>query len=197
MAHRRLHGTEHQNGGVDEINVGDLSGVLADRQDANKLQGRDVQDVSPSDDDVLTWNNSESRWEPAAPTGGGGTFGSEFQQVESDGESSTSGTSWVEKVSLTTGSVPAGTYRIGWSFEMRTDSSSMTGYARIQVDDTDTVGDMAVRIAPTTGWAMLSGFKYITLSASSHDIDLDYTSSPNGNKTSYIRRARLELWRVS
>ncbi len=36
------------------------------------LQGRAVQNVGPADGDVLTWNNGASRWEPVAPTGGGG-----------------------------------------------------------------------------------------------------------------------------
>ena len=197
MAHRRLHSSEHQDGGVDELNVGGLSGVLADRQDASKLQGRDVQDVTPSDLDVLTWSDSNSRWEPAAPTGGGGTYGSEFQEEESDGESSYSGNDWVEKVSLSSGSIPAGKYRIGWSFEFSTNSSSMTGYARIQQDDTTELGELDIRVSPTSGWSMFSGFKYVDLAAGSYTFDIDYSSSGNGNRISYIRRARLEFWRVS
>lgn len=197
MPHRRYHATEHQDGGVDEINVGGLSGVLADRQDANKLQGRDVQDVAPSDGDVLTWDNTDNRWEPAAPTGGGGIFGSEFQEESSDGESSYSGNGWVEKLSLSTSSLPAGKYRISWSFEFRTSSASMTGYVRIQQDDTDLLGDFEARVTPESGWAMFSGFKYIDLSAGSYDFDMDYSSSGNGNKVSYIRRARFEFWRAS
>lgn len=34
------------------------------------LQGRGVQNVGPSDGDVLTWNTGASRWEPTAPGGG-------------------------------------------------------------------------------------------------------------------------------
>ena len=36
------------------------------------LQGREVDSASPSDGYVLTWNNGSSKWEAAAPSGGGG-----------------------------------------------------------------------------------------------------------------------------
>lgn len=58
------HSSRHESGGSDEINVGGLSGVLADRQDADKLQGNDVLDGTLTDGDILQWNDSESQWEP-------------------------------------------------------------------------------------------------------------------------------------
>lgn len=61
------HSARHESGGADEINVGGLSGVLADRQDADKLQGHDIQDTAPSDGQILIWNESESRYEPQDP----------------------------------------------------------------------------------------------------------------------------------
>lgn len=67
------HNTTHQNGGADEISVAGLSGVLADKQDANKLQGRDVDSAAPSSGHVLTWNGSN--WGPATPASGAHTVG--------------------------------------------------------------------------------------------------------------------------
>ena len=197
MGHRRLHSTEHQDGGVDELNVGGLSGVLADRQDADKLQGRDVQDVAPSDDDVLTWNDTESRWEPAAPTGGGGgVFGEGFTEASSEGESSSTTLAWIEKLSMTTPTVSAGKYRIGWSYEFQTTSSSMTGKVRIQQDDTTEVCDVEFRVTPDSGWIGQAGFKYLTLGSGSYTFDMDF-APVNGGKAMQLRRARLEFWRVS
>lgn len=66
------HHLTHENGGADEVNVGGLSGVLADRQDADHLQGRDVRDAVPAEDDVLTWDDVNSRWQPEAAAGGAG-----------------------------------------------------------------------------------------------------------------------------
>lgn len=47
-------------------------GNTADSPKVVGLQGRAIDSASPSDGYVLTWNNSSSKWEPAAPTGGGG-----------------------------------------------------------------------------------------------------------------------------
>jgi len=59
------HATRHQVGGPSAINVGGLSGVLADAQNASKLQGRDVVATAPTNLQVLQWVNGNSRWEPA------------------------------------------------------------------------------------------------------------------------------------
>lgn len=51
---------------------GDLSGT-AISQTVIKLQNRDVVSTAPNDGEVLTWSTGNTRWEPAAPSGGGGT----------------------------------------------------------------------------------------------------------------------------
>lgn len=59
--------------GIDELSGDVTAGPGSGLQVATvvALQGRTVQNVGPSDGDVLTWNNGASRWEPAAPGGGG------------------------------------------------------------------------------------------------------------------------------
>jgi len=62
------HAGTHEDAGTDEIDVTGLSGKLADLQDAGWLQGRSVAVTPPSPGYVLTW--SGSAWAPAAnPTG--------------------------------------------------------------------------------------------------------------------------------
>jgi len=63
------HGPEHEDGGGMEIDVGALSGVLADEQDAGWLKGRVISGAVPNDEDALTWNALAAQWEPA-PGGG-------------------------------------------------------------------------------------------------------------------------------
>ena len=58
------HAASHQNAGDDEVSVAGLSGVLADKQDANKLQGRAITTSVPSDYDVYGWNNGASEFQP-------------------------------------------------------------------------------------------------------------------------------------
>lgn len=86
------HAARHQNGGADEISVEGLSGRLADKQDADKLQARAVDSAAPSDGNVLTWDNANSKWKPAAPTGGGGTPASTVTSERKLGTSSAVGT---------------------------------------------------------------------------------------------------------
>jgi len=59
------HKTSHEDGGADEISVEGLSGTLADVQDAGWLQGVEVDDSSPSDNQILRFDdgNSKITWE--------------------------------------------------------------------------------------------------------------------------------------
>jgi hypothetical protein len=51
-------------------------------------------------------------------------FGSELQDAASEGETSTDSTSWVQKLRITTPTVPAGRYRIGWAYEWNYESAA-------------------------------------------------------------------------
>lgn len=131
----------------------------------------------------------------AAPPGAGSTFGGNFQQGSSDGESSTTSGTFQQKLRITTASLPAGTYRIGFYYEWQ--KSGLTDFAsRVQVNDTTNCME-GFEEAPDAGndqWFPRGGFYYYTGSGVLN-IDLDYH---NGNQdTAYIRRARLEIWRVS
>jgi len=188
------HGSTHQDGGADEISVAGLNGVLADKQDADKLQGRNVAATAPTTNQVLAW--SGSAWSPSDPSSG--IFGTQFQESASDSESSTTSTAWQQKLKMTTPSLPAGTYRIGWSYEWRYSLASQDFRGRVQVDDTTTVAEQRQEPKdPNSNQSHpASGFGYVTLGAGSHEIDIDYCASSGGN-TASIKRARLEIWRVS
>lgn len=51
---------------------GDVTGAL-DSNEVTKIRGYAVQDAAPSDGDVLTWNTSNSQYEPSAPSTGSTT----------------------------------------------------------------------------------------------------------------------------
>jgi len=128
-----------------------------------------------------------------------GVGGSEF--IRSDGESTTTSTFPVQKVRLTTSSLSAGTYRIGWSFEYGRDGSLFGSTAfngRVQLDDTiDLASYSPLHNGAAAGnFYSASGFDYRTLTAGVHTVDIDFWGSTTGN-TSRIRNARIEILRTA
>jgi hypothetical protein len=122
-------------------------------------------------------------------------FGTEYNYAESEGVSSRSTLSYDEKVSLTTGVIPAGDYLIEWSCEVANSSKDKMVGVRVQIDDTTTIAEvMKPKVDGNNEYVSMGGLKVITLTNASHDIDMDYEPLSD---TASIRRARIVLWRVS
>jgi len=132
--------------------------------------------------------------------GGSTVFGSEYDYAESESESSTTSNTYQQKLRLTTGTVVAGTYRIGWSFEYTSTTDKVDCGFKVELDDTTILNE--VNPPPQKKYADGSyydtaGFKHISLTNTSHTIDLDYLANVAAEEgTTYIKRARLEIWRV-
>ena len=160
------------------------------------VNGDEMVSVSgtPSTNDLLEWNGSD--WVPAAP--GSSIFGSEMQQTSSDGLSSTTSTTFQQKLRMTTASLPSGTYRIAWSYEWRCQNTSYDFRGQVQINDTTTIMEQRQE-SQDAGSDQLhknSGFYYHTGSGVL-DIDVDYCISDGAGGSAYIQRARLEIWRAS
>jgi len=122
-------------------------------------------------------------------------FGTNFIYALDPTESSTSSTTFIEKLTLSR-TVPTGTYRVGWYFEWDVSSESAIFFARVQINNTDDIGTLAsTAAAASTSWSMTSGFHYLIVTEGTLQIDLDYRCAVS-NKTAYIRNARLEFWRT-
>ena len=171
---------------VDNNNVLTIASNLTDLNN--------VSAGSPSTDDVLTWNGSA--WVPAAT--GDSTFGSEFQQASSDAQSTTTSTTFQQKLRMTTGSLPSGTYRIAWYYEYHLTSTSYDQRGRVQINDTITIQEIREESQDSGSdqWYPCGGFYYHTGSGVLN-IDIDFCRSSSEGGTAYIRNARLEIWRVS
>lgn len=119
----------------------------------------------------------------------------EFDDAESEGESSTTSTSEQTKVTITTPSLPLGKYRIGWYYEWNGSSGSQD--VEVQVYDGGTVLARHEE-APedTDAWDGQGGFKYISSISGVHNFYIKYKTQ-SSSATARIRRARLEIWRVS
>ncbi len=125
----------------------------------------------------------------------GGVFGNNFQQANNDAESSTTSSTFQQKLRMTTPSLPSGTYRIGYSVEGRCNSTSVALAIQVQINDTTTIAEALVESQDVANYDQYNGFYYYTGSGVLN-IDIDYRSS-SGGTTSFTRRARLEIWRVS
>lgn len=122
---------------------------------------------------------------------------SRIQHASSDSESSTTSATYQQKLRLTTPSLLAGTYRIGWYAEVMQSSTTDDVFCRVQIDDATDAMEINIEIKDNTNYVPISGFYYATFgSAAVHDIDMDYRAESSPTTTSYIRRARLEIERV-
>lgn len=130
-------------------------------------------------------------------------FGTEFASNNSETTSTTTSTSYQQKVRLSVTGISAGTYRIGWYYEWNDASGEewYTGavssmYARVQVDDTTTLAEKRMGTNSADYWGMDSGHYIGSLTSGNHNIDIDYRAE-NASYSAGIRRARIEFWRVS
>jgi len=153
--------------------------------------------LAPTSGQVLTATSSTvAEWQDAS--GGGGVYGSEVQYNSSESYSSTTSTSWQQKLRLTTSSLPSGVYKIEWYYEWGYSSTSRDFKGRVQINDSTTI--MEHREEPQDSgsdqYRPLCGFYYAESLSGVKNIDLDYCSGSSGY-TSRIRRARLSIFRIS
>jgi len=122
-------------------------------------------------------------------------FGKYYQFAKDDSESTTTSTSYVNKLRLTTPALPVGKYRIGWFWEYRRSSIANDWKGRVRLDEATDLSEINVEVKDNSNYFSASGFDEVEFaSEATHTFDIDYGGETN--KTSYIRRARLEIWRV-
>lgn len=126
-------------------------------------------------------------------------FGSAFSTVSDDSTSSTTSTTYQQKLRMATSSlVASAVYRIGWYYEWQYRSSTHDIRVRGQVNDATTFFEQQEEPQDigVDQWHVGSGFYYYTASTSAPiNIDIDYSSTSNNQSS--IRKTRIEFWRVS
>lgn len=105
---------------------------------------------------------------------------------------------FVQKLRLTTPSVDAGDYRIGWSYTWGNESTGDDTIVQIEEDDTTVLYTMQAepQDSGTDQRRVGGGFAETTLSAGVHTFDMDFTTSDTGSDAR-IQQARMEFWKVS
>ena len=170
--------------------------------DAQKIKGVPVDDSNIADGRVLKYNVGSGNLEYEDESGGGGISEIESWSNTSEVESSTTSTTFQEKLQLSVSIDTTGTFMLEWYAEARQQSVGDAVECRVQQDDTDTHALCRFYSGDSGGTNWLSDFQpfaghiILGLDAGSYDFDLDYRSTSSGNTTE-IRRARLTLWRMS
>ena len=123
-------------------------------------------------------------------------FGDEYTYAEDRPAATTSSTTFVQRLRLTTPDVPIGSYRINTSFLWNLDSTSNDILVRIELNDTDTVWEMASEPKDSSSTQDLAGMGHANVQLSGiNTFDLDFAVE-SGATTARIKEARLEFWRV-
>jgi hypothetical protein len=120
--------------------------------------------------------------------------------ASSDGVSSTTSTSWQQKVLLNLNSIDAGDYLILWNCQISCSDTGVKLQLRIRINDSTTIADpqdeLTGRFKYSNGINLSQcGFDVVTFGVGSHIVDLDYCSGTWG-KTMYIMKARLLAMKV-
>jgi len=123
-------------------------------------------------------------------------FGSEYQIDTDEGETNTNSTTPVAKVTMSLTGIPAGDYRLNWYYEWRRNTTSNDYRANVVIDSTTTVMEHRQENQDVNSWNNVSGFYKGALTAGNHTIVFSHYGDSTGS-TSYTRRARLDIWRIS
>lgn len=176
--------------------------TLTDGSDADSLHTHTVQNLTdtnisgPAVGELLRWDGTD--WVNAPP------FGANYQYEEDETVSTTVSTTFQNKLTLTTPSIPAGTYRIGVSYQWNHDNAGNDFEAEVQVNAVQAFlhkqepKDSAGTFGSTgTSQQYLAGHAWNeVLTAGIHTIELNYRTDSGGDESS-IWNARIEFWRVS
>jgi len=118
------------------------------------------------------------------------------EKAESLGESSTSSEVFVQKLRLTFTPVRTGWFEISFEAELKGNKNGAVAVMGIAVDDTTNLRRMD--LAETKYMGVGGKVFYEFTDTNEHFIDLDYAVEDNsGNRSAYIRQARLSLREMS
>ena len=128
-------------------------------------------------------------------TAGTPIFGSDYDFDSAEGETNTNSTSQVAKLTFNVTGLAGGDYRVNWYYEWRRNTASNDYRADVEVNGT-LIMEHREESKDVNSWHTNAGFDNVTLTSGNHTIVLYHYGDSTGS-TSYTRRARLEIWRVS
>ena len=124
-----------------------------------------------------------------------GIFGTEYQYEASESESTTSSTTFQNKVTLTTPTIPAGFYRVEITYEVTNDSGDKPVVTQTTLDAVE-FNESAYAPKFEDEYLVKTSFAAQALTNDTHEIELNFRATSEGG-TAKIRRARIELFRAT
>jgi hypothetical protein len=165
----------------------------------NHIKGRYVSDMAPADTQAMIWSEFNQEWYPYNVADGFGVGYYHFSSHEA--EASTNSETSQYFMSLTASGVEPGVYRLGWYYEYRLNKAGKILYVQISLDDNfvDFLHNVSLSMIQTTNYESRSGFYEVTFSGiADHHIDIYWNiDTATGGTMAYLRRVRLEFWRVN
>lgn len=183
------HNTSHQSGGSDAIKLDDLAAPDDNTDlDASTSKHGLLKKLGGGTTDFL---RADGAW--AAPT-----FGASYQTAISTAESSTTSSTFQDKATLTTPTLPAGTYRVGW--RCLRNNADKPGETRLyNATDAALLGglhQLRMPNSPTNYW-VASGFAEVVFATSGSKTFKIQWRDVDGGNAQYVKDARIEIWRVA
>jgi hypothetical protein len=97
------------------------------------------------------------------------------------------------KVTFTTPTVPAGTYRVGYSYQWQHSATNSDFRAQVRIDGTN-IHFHNEEPSDATSVGAVSGFKNSVLTNATHTIDIQFAAEGG---TATISNARIEIYRIT
>lgn len=186
------HAARHERAGADEID--------GDHLDIDFTPSNYTPDITPAE----AGNVDDLAAHLAGIDGAlGASFGGGYQYQERMTSAGTSSFTPLEYMSMTTASLPAGTYYIGWSVIGRNTATFGDWEIHVQVDNTTDIvnpGDIGkTREEGIDGGSdqkyARSGFRVVALGAGAHTIDIDISNKGAGTASLFF--GNIVIWRVA
>jgi hypothetical protein len=151
--------------------------------------GLSLDDVFVTEQGTQTLSNKTISYSANTLTGVQSTITVEY--AESEALSTTTATTYQQKLRLTTSALPAGTYYLSWYAEICNTNNDKEMSARVEQDDTIELAlcRNSSKIVSNDPFHTFSGIKQVSLNGV-HTFDIDYLAD---SETAQIQRARLKI----
>lgn len=123
-------------------------------------------------------------------------FGTQVKYVESLNTTTTTSTSYIQKLLLTTDFIPSGIYRIDFYYIFTIDNNNKKMNVRVLVNNVDTIHETTESIHESGLEESRHGFAHVPLNLGVNTVSLDFRLADTSSQIS-LSNAKMSMWRIS